>query len=216
MVSLKDIIIKDEYRSDTDDITEDFFIPCLANCTEYHRCTEAISTKALMAMAARLDNITDGSTVLRMVVGHRLSVKDTNMLVRLFSEGTGPAKGSQAGIIQQIRDAVRQGSIQVRIAMPNSEHIIDSVSERVGIFKDGDGNMVAFTGTFRETVAYPTKGFEAIDVFTSWNDMARVKRKMIHFEQLWQNKAKHLEVYDFVDAEKRSLLKYSADWLMKC
>ena len=216
MVSLRDIKIKDEYRSDTDDITEDFFIPCLANCAEYHRCTEAISTKALIAMAARLDNITDGSTVLRMVVGHRLSVRDMNVLVSLFSEGAGSVKGAQAEITQRVKDAINQGSIQIRIAMPNSEHIIDSVSERVGIFKDGDGNMVAFTGTFRETVSHPTKGFEAIDVFTSWNDMARVERKMTHFEQLWQNKARHLEVYDFVQAEKKSLLKYSADWLMKC
>ena len=76
--------------------------------------------------------------------------------------------------------------------------------------------MVAFTGTFREAIASPTKEFEAIDVFTSWNDMSRVKRKMEHFEQLWQNKAKHLDVYDFVHAEKKSLLKYSSDWLMQC
>lgn len=215
-MSLKDIGIKDEYRSDTDDITEDFFIPCLANCTEYHRCTETISTKALIAMATRLDNITDGSTTLRVVVGHRLSVKDMNILTSLFGVGSGSTKGVQTGIIQKMRNAVKQGSIQIRIAVPNSEHIIDSVSERIGIFKDSDGNIVAFTGTFRETVTYPTKGFEAIDVFTSWNDMKRVDRKMIHFEQLWQNKAKHLEVYDFVHAEKQNLLKYSSDWLMKC
>lgn len=216
MVSLKDIGIKDEYRSDTDDIVEDFFIPCLANCTEYHRCTEMISSKALIETATRLDNITDGSTIMRIVVGHRLSVKDMNVLVSLFADGAGPVKGSKVEIIQRIKNAVRQGSIQVRIAMPNAEHVMASISERIGIFKDADGSMVAFTGTFKGAVANPTKGFEAIDVFTSWNDMARVERKMAHFEQIWQNKAKYLELYDFAQAEKMSLLKYSADWLMKC
>ncbi len=216
MLSLKEIKLKDEYRSDTNNITEDFFIPCLENCTEYHRCTETLSIKALIMMATRLDNITDGTTVLRMVIGHRLRVSDLNMLIRLFSEGARLPRGKQAKTIQRIKDAVRQGSIQVRIAVPNSDHIIDSVSERVGIFRDGESNMVAFTGTFREAIASPTKEFEAIDVFTSWNDMSRVKRKMEHFEQLWQNKAKHLDVYDFVHAERKSLLKYSSDWLMQC
>ena len=96
MLSLKEIKLKDEYRSDTNNITEDFFIPCLENCTEYHRCTETLSIKALIMMATRLDNITDGTTVLRMVIGHRLRVSDLNMLIRLFSEGARLPRGKHA------------------------------------------------------------------------------------------------------------------------
>ncbi len=215
MLSLKGIELKDEYRSDTDNITEDFLIPCLENCTEYHRCAETFSVKALIMMATRLDNITDGTTVLRMVISHRLRVNDLNMLTKLFSEGAGLPKGERMEVVQQIKDAVRRGSIQVRVAVPDSDHIIGFASERVGIFRDGENNMVAFTGTFREAITSHTKEFESIDVFTSWNDMARVKRKMGHFEQLWQNKAEHLDVYDFMHAERKSLLKYSSDWLMQ-
>ena len=53
-----------------------------------------------------------------------------------------------------------------------------------------------------------------MDVFTSWNDKSRVERKVKDFEDLWQNKTKHVEVYDFMYAEENNLLKYSSDWIM--
>ena len=43
----------------------------------------------------------------------------------------------------------------------------------------------------------------------------RVERKMKDFEELWQNKTKYLEVYDFMDAAENNLLKYSSEWIMQ-
>ena len=60
-----------------------------------------------------------------------------------------------------------------------------------------------------------TRDFESVDVFTSWNDKSRVERKMKDFEDLWENKTKYVEVQDFMEAEKSSLLKYSSDWVFE-
>ena len=49
--------------------------------------------------------------------------------------------------------------------------------------------------------------------FTSWNDKTRVERKMKDFDELWKNKTKYVEVYDFMYAEKNNFLKYSSDWI---
>jgi len=32
---------------------------------------------------------------------------------------------------------------------------------------------------------------------------------------LWENKTKHVDVYDFMEAEENNLLKYSSEWVMQ-
>ncbi|MEK0353810.1 MAG: DNA repair helicase, partial [Nitrosopumilus sp.] len=60
-----------------------------------------------------------------------------------------------------------------------------------------------------------TIDFESVDVFTSWNDKSRVERKVKDFEELWENKTKYVQVYDFMYAIKNNLLKYSSEWLYR-
>ena len=101
----------------------------------------------------------------------------------------------------------------MKIAIPNSEQVADSFSERIGIFKDENDEQVAFTGTSKESFSSQTRDFESVDVFTSWNDKSRVERKRKDFENLWENKTKYVDVWDFMYAEKNNLLKYSTKWI---
>ena len=72
--------------------------------------------------------------------------------------------------------------------------------------------MVAITGTSKESFSTQTRDFESVDVFTSWNDKSRVDRKRKDFEELWENKTKYVDVFDFLYAEKKNLLKFSSEW----
>ncbi|MBT8172560.1 MAG: DNA repair helicase, partial [Nitrosopumilus sp.] len=91
----------------------------------------------------------------------------------------------------------------------------NSFSERIGIFRDVDDEAVAFTGTSRESFSTQSRDFESVDVFTSWNDKSRVERKMKDFQDLWDNKTKYVDVYDFMFAEENNLLKYSSEWVLR-
>jgi len=91
--------------------------------------------------------------------------------------------------------------------------VTNSFSERIGIFRDEDDQIVAFTGTSKESFSTQTRDFESVDVFTSWNDKSRVERKVKDFEELWKNETKYIEVCDFMFAEENNLLKYSSDWI---
>ena len=164
------------------------------------------------------DNFADGKAKLRMITGHRFKTNDLNLLTKLFSEKytkSFEGKFIKDTKIQQLQDIVNKGQIEIKIAIPNSEQVADSFSERIGIFIDEDDEAVAFTGTSRESFSTQTRDFESVDVFTSWNDKSRVQTKMKDFEELWENKTKEVEVYDFMYAEKMNLLKYSSEWLFK-
>ena len=217
-MSLKEINLKEEYRSDRDDIVAEFFFPCLSNCIEYDRCVDFLSIQTLATIAMAFDNFAEGHAKLRMVTGHRFKTTDLNLFAKLFSEKyTKSFEGKliKDNKIQKLQNIVNNGQIELKIAIPNSEQVADSFSERIGIFKDNHNQSVAFTGTSKESFSTQTRDFESVDVFTSWNDKSRVKRKMMDFEDLWDNKTNHVEVYDFMYAEKNNLLKYSSEWVLQ-
>ena len=217
-MSLREIELKEEYRSDRNDIVAEFFFPCLSNCTEYDRCVDFLSIQTLATISMAFDNFAMGKAKLRMVTGHRFKTTDLNLFAKLFSEKyTKSFEGKliKDSKIQSLQNIVNNGQIELKIAIPNSEQVADSFSERIGIFKDKEGDAVAFTGTSRESFSTQTRDFESVDVFTSWNDKSRLERKVKDFDDLWDNKTKHLEVYDFMYAEKNNLLKYSSEWIMQ-
>ena len=218
MLSLREIELKEEYRSDRDDIVSEFFFPCLSNCIEYDRCVDLLSVQSLATISIAFDNFAVGKAKLRMITGHRFRTADLNLFTKLFSEKfTKSFEGKliKDTKIQKLQDIVNNGQIELKIAIPNSEQVANSFSERIGIFRDEHDQVVAFTGTSSESFSSQSRDFESVDVFTSWNDKSRVERKVKDFEELWENKTKHVEVCDFMYAEKNNLLKYSSDWIMQ-
>ena len=214
-MGLKDINLKEEYRSDVDDIVAEFFFPCLSNCIQYDRCVNFLSIQALATISMAFDNFSAGKSKLRMITGHRFKTEDLNLFTKLFSEKfTKSFEGKliKNSKIQKLQNIVNNGQIELKIAIPNSERVADEFSERIGIFIDEEDEQVAFTGTSKESFSTQTRDFESVDVFTSWNDKSRVERKRKDFEDLWQNKTKYVEVCDFMEAEKNNLLKFSTNW----
>jgi len=217
-LGLRDIELKEEFRSDRDDIVAEFFFPCLNHCIEYDRCVDFLSIQTLATISMAFENFSTGKAKLRMITGNRFKISDLNVLTKLFSEKftkSFEGKFIRDTKIQKLQNIVNNGQIELKIAITNSEQVANSFSERIGIFRDADDEAVAFTGTSRESFSIQSRDFESVDVFTSWNDKSRVERKMKDFQDLWDNKTKYVDVYDFMFAEENNLLKYSSEWIMQ-
>jgi len=217
-LSLREIELHEEYRSDRNDIASEFFFPCLSNCIEYDRCVDFLSIQTLATISMAFDNFVMGKAKLRIITGHRFRAADLNLFTKLFDEKyTKSFEGKQIknSKIEKIARFFDNGQIQIKVAIPNSEQVANSFSERIGIFRDEHDQVVAFTGTSSESFSTQTIDFESVDVFTSWNDKSRVERKLKDFEDLWDNKTKYVEVYDFMYTIKNNLLKYSSEWILQ-
>ena len=217
-MSLREIELQEEYRSDRNDIASEFFFPCLSNCVEYDRCVDFLSIQTLATISMAFDNFVMGKAKLRIVTGHRFRAADLNLFTKIFDEKyTKSFEGKQIKNtkIEKIAEFFDSGQIELKIAIPNSEQVTNSFSERIGIFRDEHDQIVAFTGTSSESFSTQTTDFESVDVFTSWNDKSRVERKVKDFEDLWENKTKYVQVYDFMYAIKNNLLKYSSEWIFQ-
>ena len=217
-MGLRELSLKEEYRSDRDNLIEEFFIPCLDNCIEYDRAVEYATLKSLTGYYFGLKSFLENSVQIRIVTGHRLRTSDLNILSKLYGKKNGifnlsshPTTEKKISILKQMIDS---NKLKIKIAIPNSEDIYGSFSEKIGIFHDENDDSVAFTGTSNETFDPQNRNFESIDVFTSWNDKSRVDIKINDFENLWQNKTKNITIYDFEYAIQNNLLSYSAEWAL--
>ena len=217
-MGLRELSLKEEYRSDRDNLIEEFFIPCLDNCIEYDRAVEFVTLRSLTGYYFGLKSFLENNVQIRFVIGHRFRTSDLNILSKLYGKKSRllplkltPTKEKKISVLSHM---IETNKMKIKIAIPNSEEVFGSFSEKTGIFHDENDDMVAFTGTSNETFDPRNRNFESIDVFTSWNDKSRVDIKTNDFENLWQNKTKNISVYDFEDAVKKNLLIYSAEWIL--
>ncbi len=208
---LRKLDLKLEYCSDTDDIVHDFFFPCFSNCVTYDRCVDIFSVKTLFTMAQQFENFVSGKTRIRLIVGHRLGARDIGILTKYITEPACDFDHDDK-MVNTVCKMMQQKQIMLRIAIPSFAESSGEFSQRLGIFGDGAGDVVAFTGTSKVSFYEQQKDFESVDVFTSWNDPERVKNKISNFQDLWNDRTENVRVYDFDYANKHNLLKYSSGW----
>ncbi len=214
-MELRKLKLKEQYRSDRDDIISEFFIPCLNNCIQYDRTVEFVTLRGLTTLSLGFHNSTPNARI-RIITGHQFGISDLNMMAKLFSRNGNRLNFNPELIrdikLEQIRRLVIDGNLMFKIAIPNSEEVDGSFAEKLGIFRDANGDVVAFSGTSSVMFTKQSRDFESIDVFTSWNDKSRVETKIDDFEKLWTNETNSVKVFDFDYAEKHNLLKYSSEW----
>ena len=213
---LKSLPLKLQYRTDRDNMVTEFFIPCLSNSIEYDRAVQYVTLKSISTLSLGLQNFEDHDGKIRIITGHRYSSFDLDVLGKIYKKNgsfsSSPIGGHKLEILQRL---VQKNKIQIKIAIPRSEHVDGTFSERIGIFRDQEGEIVAYTGTSNETFNTENRDFESVDVYTSWNDRPRVDIKLNDFERLWHNATKYVQVYDFPYAYQNNLLKYDSGWAVE-
>ena len=215
-MELRKLKLKEQYRSDRDDIISEFFMPCLNNCIQYDRAVEFVTLRGLTTLSLGFHNATPNART-RIITGHQFAISDLNTMTKLFSRNGNNVLKFKPELIrdiklEQIRRLIVDGNLMFKIAIPSSESVDGTFSEKMGIFRDANGDSVAFSGTSSMMLARQNRNFESIDVFTSWNDKSRIETKIDDFEKLWTNETNSVKVYDFEYAENHNLLKYSSEW----
>ena len=211
-MSLRNLNLKQEYRSDRDDIVHEFFIRCLSNSTSYDRSIEYVSIKSLITLVLGSGSASDMH--IRIVSSNHYRASDISILNKMLLDSKIDLKRDtqREDKLRILQSMIHDSRLEIKIAIPISDEIVGSFTERIGIFTDANKDVVAFTGTSNQTFDSQNHDFESIDVFTSWDDPSRVQTKQDNFKKLWENRTRYLSVCDFVDAESENLLKYSSSW----
>lgn len=221
-LSLKTLEIRDEYRSDNRHLIADFYIPCLKQAIQYSRAVGFFSSTSMAVAASGLSDFIGTGGQMRLVASPILSQEDAEAIAQGIESREAIVGAAVARELEQPFEAVVQdrlaclawllseGFLEIKLAIQKNPSSRGIYHEKLGIFTDAEGNIVAFTGSANESSSALVDNFECIDVYTSWEPgvQQRARRKAEHFERLWVNDTSNVEVMNFPEAARRSLLRF--------
>ena len=221
-MGLRDIPIKNEYRSLIDDVVKDFYVPLLGNAVLYQRAVGFFSSSALTMIAKGIDGLVQNEGKIQIIASPRLSTSD----IEEIRKGYEVRKIIEKSLIREISDIedqedieklsyiarlVADGILDVKIAFLTTKNEIAMYHEKMGLITDSDGNTVAFSGSMNESENAFKDNYESFDAFCSWtNDSERVFQKQMAFKAIWEDYEPGVTI-DFPEAVKNRLYEYNPD-----
>jgi superfamily II DNA or RNA helicase len=208
--------IRSHYRSGEDDLSRDFFVPCLEHATWYGRAVGYFSSSALLSWAQVLPRIVEQPhKQIDLLIAPELSAQDIHALGTVSSEEERDFLRQRLAddiVLRTIAFAnaptdidlritvftwlIATGQLNLRFAFP--EHVTSArlYHEKIGVFAFPWGAHIAFTGSANETEGGYIDNYESIDVFRDWEpaDFERVRIKRKQFEEAWNGTAAGLKV----------------------
>lgn len=227
---LRSTVIKKDYRSGEDNLLKGFYIPCLQQSKLYLRAVGYFDSSALSAAARGLAAFIRGDGEMRLIASPVLSEQDAEAIIKARSTGAAIEGIIIEALGRELREQhlesllvrrrieclawlVSEGRLKIKIAYPPPEtgrNPRGIYHEKLGVFQDDLGQLVAFSGSINESQQGWTGNFEAFDVYASWRsaDKERAERKISIFQGMWEDNTPGLRVIDLPAAIGNDLIRY--------
>ena len=223
-MSLRDNLIKSEYRSLKDNVIQDFYIPLLSEAISYKRAVGFFSSTALIEVTKGISNMAMHGGKIYVVASPYLSDEDIEaiskgylnrnkviedaLLRQLYNEHTDYYSSERLNLLANL---IAYDILDIRIAYMENKSGIGMYHEKMGIIEDVRGYKVAFSGSMNATAAAMSINYETIDVYHNWgeeNDIKRVELKEKAFDSIWNNSEPNIQVLEFPNISKALIDKY--------
>ena len=217
---LRDLPLKGVYRSDDDNLLEDFYIPALKASKNYDRAVGFFSANMISYAAQGLSALIANDGTMRLIVGGALDSEDADAIQQGYDRRQVLEKLERRLVrtVDEIGDIlcysrlealswmVACGSLTVKVALRRQ----GMYHEKIGILTDSEGDRIVFQGSANETASalLPDFNFESLNVFQSWKEELRghYEPYIEGFERLWQNQSERTLVLDFPEAARERLV----------
>ncbi len=221
---LKDKTFLEEYRTGTNNFVNDFYKKAFSESVEYWRAVGYFRSSSLEAFGSTLQSFLSDGGKIKLITSVELTEEDVkaikdgrnkqniceeriNTIIETeFKEDIGNGVSKLAKLLEINR-------LDIKIAVPRSGRGI--YHEKVGLFFDKEDNYIAFTGSANESNNAFENNYECIDVFTSWKDVSKAKNKKMHFQTLWDETNQDCYIFDFSEASKQKIIKYTKNYTSK-
>ena len=220
-MNFTEINIKPEYRSLSDNVVTDFYIPLLKNAVMYKRAVGFFSSSALVEISKGITGLIKNGGKILLVASPRLSGEDIDAINKgfelrndvieraLINSFTTPKSTFEEKRLNLLANLVASGKLDIKIAFTESYGKFGMFHEKMGLIYDQDENVVAFAGSMNETSTAFSCNYESIDVFCSWtSDSNRVIAKESAFTAMWEDYESNIRIIDFPDVAKEMFQKY--------
>ncbi|RLK59603.1 DEAD/DEAH box helicase family protein [Actinokineospora cianjurensis] len=217
---LRGLPLATSYRSNRQDVVNDFYLPAFSVATSYSRAVGYFTSTSLALFARGLETFTARGGRIRLIAAPHLTEDDILDIERGYD-----IRAVLASIIERELDAdvsdkvldglgsigrlIANGRLDIKLAFVEKANRVGIYHEKIGVFRDSVGDLVAFTGSSNETLGGLVANFESIAVFRSWvnGDAGRALQYEQDFEDLWTNQTPTLRVEHFPEVARDRLVK---------
>lgn len=227
-MALTDLKIEPEYHTASDNVVEEFYIPCLSESISYDRITGFFSGITFQMLAKGLSPLIANGGKMRLIISTRLSEQEEEAIKKGYEEKEiveknllarfeDPKDEFEKGYLSLLTYLISHGILDIRVVVVSRLVPTAMEHEKIGIFLDSMGNLVTFSGSGNETPSGLIHNYENFDVFCSWNGMdpyGRCFGKQVYFNNLWNSKFPNSVTLTFPDAVKAKIFEYK-DYLPK-
>ena len=225
MPSLRSLNIRDRYRSDTEDVVANFYLPAFSVASIYDRAVGYFTSTSLALYARGLDAFLAHGGAMRLIASPHLSDDDIADIERgydlreVIKRATVRELDPEQLEVETVLDGlslvgrlIAQGRLDIQLAFVEQDGRVGIYHEKIGVFRDDLGDLVAFTGSSNETHGGLMANFESIEVYRGWvpGDGSRALRLEADFQALWSDQTPNLRVEPFPDVARERLVNLGA------
>ncbi|MEQ6900780.1 DEAD/DEAH box helicase family protein [Nocardioides sp. YIM 152588] len=216
---LRGLPIRSRYRSSVGDVVQDFYVPMFQVATSYSRAVGYFTSTSLALYARGLETFAERGGTMRLIASPQLTEDDlldiergydlravlSRATERVLEAEEHPAVLDGLGLLGRL---IAEGRLDIKLAFVNRQGHIGIYHEKLGIFRDAVGDLVAFTGSSNETHGGLAANFESVEVYRGWIDGDGVRAINLEedFEQLWTDQTPGLSIEDFPDVARERLI----------
>lgn len=216
--------IKPEYRSLTDNVVRDFYIPLLKEAVFYRRAVGFFSSSALVEISKGIGAMAENGGHIQIVASPNLSEEDLDAIQKGYKDRDKIIEGALLRSLSEektdyfslqrlnlLSSLIADGILDIHIAFTRDQSGIGMYHEKMGIIEDSEKNRVAFSGSMNETHTGMLKNYETIDVFCDWKsdtDKERVELKDTAFNAIWNDREPNIIVKKFPEITKALIERY--------
>lgn len=208
-MSLSELAINPKYSSSSDNILENFYIPCLSNATRYDRAVGYFSSAVFSLMAKGLAPLINRHGKIRLIIGTTLTNEEFDAIEKALSDRREtdffnmldekllnnfqfhPNDEDVCKLFQIHLDMlswlISRKYLEIKVAFRD----FGIYHEKIGIIEDDEGNKVVFSGSNNETPAaiLTELNYESFAVWCSWkeHDAEHFAVESCQFDKLWNN-----------------------------
>lgn len=177
-MGLKELRLKNSYRSVVDDIPEDFFNKVLPETRLYLRAAGYYSSSSLKSICYGLSKMFWSNGKMKLLISPEISEEDLNairngrlnpevLISEIFIKEEAELESlMENDNVRALSYFVAKGDIEIKFVINPSANGLFHM--KFGVMKDENGDTISFSGSINESEAGLTKNVEEIKVFKSF------------------------------------------------
>jgi DNA phosphorothioation system restriction enzyme len=220
---LRSLNIAARYRSDREDVVADFYMPALSVALSYSRAVGYFTSTSLALFARGIRDFAERGGSMRLIASPHLNADDITDIDRGYDVRAVLARATLRELDAEDRDAILDGlglvgrliaeqRLDIKLAFVVRQGRMGIYHEKVGIFRDRAGDLIAFTGSANETLGGLLANFESIEAYLGWlpGDGPRALRIEEDFDDLWNDRTAGLRIEPFPDVARERLVEIAS------